>query len=359
MKKKLIFFSIIAIFSFAILYGASVFAQQNTLDAGNGGNLLALATSTTECTSPLILMTDEEVKACEASGGVVKNPEDGCGKQFCSIDVNDNNDSDNEKDTSANDTSVDSSNEHVCAAPLILMTNEEVKACEAKGGVVKNPENGCGHQVCSVESDENTENNNNTCDDSLRAVSENKLNVCISNGGKMVYRKNSNGCEIAPVCVYNFQRQPQLNIGPNGNFLARGMVVKEIDESGKIFKGEVWGTVWKIDASDARFFLRSGVEKNVSDVIRQLYVGEEVGVSGNVIKGKDRYVKARVVRNYNILKERAVNAAGIVKKVKSNVGHHAPSFVGGAKNVANNINEQIQNILKQIEAIRAQIKAQQ
>lgn len=203
-------------------------------------------------------------------------------------------------------------------------------------------------------------------------ASEDAVNRCEYNGGKIFYKKNVNGCEIEPICISHKERPAQLNISPVGNFLARGMIVKSISSSTNSFVGEVWNTKWHINVGNVHIFvLRNGLERPIIDVLGQLKVGEEVGVAGKVIG--PGVVEARVVRNYNLLKERVRRfTKEKIKKYRETGSIKNKQISKKENNIHNNvllskerlaktteIRSMIQNILRQIEAIREQVKIKQ
>jgi hypothetical protein len=201
-------------------------------------------------------------------------------------------------------------------------------------------------------------------------VPEDELNKCIANGGKMVYNIVA-GCRVgAPVCTYTFQRPVELTISAAGTFLAHGMVVTSIDAANNTFTGEVWGTTWKVDVSTIiAFVLRTGNTASVSNVIGQLSVGEEVGVSGTVDKSNPGVVMAHVVRNYNSTgvyapeedqqessdnKEQEQEQEQEHAKTETENKNQSQNLTGTVQTIQN----KIQTILQQIEAIRAQLRTQ-
>ncbi len=104
--------------------------------------------------------------------------------------------------------------------------------------------------------------------------------------------------------THQFFKQPDLNIAPNGNFTAHGMVVQSV--SGNSFTGTVWGTTWTVNVSTSsgEWFLRGDHEKRGMVSISQIQVGDEVGVTGKVDPDHPLTVIGKVVRNYTIVTPR-------------------------------------------------------
>jgi uncharacterized repeat protein (TIGR01451 family) len=91
-----------------------------------------------------------------------------------------------------------------------------------------------------------------------------------------------------------------LSINPNGNFLARGMVVTSI-ASGS-FQGQIWGITYTVNWNDRlpQFIFRTGVSAMSTNPSEQLAVGDVLGVSGHVSEQAPLTVNAMVVRDYSI-----------------------------------------------------------
>ncbi len=97
---------------------------------------------------------------------------------------------------------------------------------------------------------------------------------------------------------------PTLSIGPNGQFLARGMTVTSV-ASGS-FQATVWGITYTINWSGSlfpQFYFREGNGGSMTtDPVTQLQVGDEVGVSGRIdATSTPMVVDANVVRDYSIM----------------------------------------------------------
>lgn len=163
--------------------------------------------------------------------------------------------------------------------------------CSAEGGVVYQPEatSGCLPPPICQKTDKFI------CPMISMPNIEQFASACTAQGGRVVARTNKNGCQIAPVCEKQLVRKAELTINPQGQFIARGMVVKSVAST--TFVGEVWGTTWTIDFSSVKnIILKSGSEQKVDTVATQVLVGQEVGVQGRLSNG---VVVAQIVRNYN------------------------------------------------------------
>ncbi len=97
---------------------------------------------------------------------------------------------------------------------------------------------------------------------------------------------------------------PTLSIGPDGQFLSRGMTVTSV-ASGS-FQGTVWGITYTVNWSGSlfpEFYFREGNGGSMTtDPVTQLQVGDEVGVSGRIdSSATPLVVDANVVRDYSIM----------------------------------------------------------
>jgi uncharacterized repeat protein (TIGR01451 family) len=91
-----------------------------------------------------------------------------------------------------------------------------------------------------------------------------------------------------------------LSINPNGNFLARGMVVTSV-ASGS-FQGQIWGITYTVNWNDRlpQFIFRTGASATSTNPSEQLATGDVLGVSGRVSEQAPLTVNAMVVRDYSI-----------------------------------------------------------
>ncbi len=97
---------------------------------------------------------------------------------------------------------------------------------------------------------------------------------------------------------------PELQIGPNGNFLARDLIVQSV--SGNLFTATIWGITYTVNVASStnggarpEFYLRGGGSGGAFDV-SQLQTGDQLGVSGLVSAGSPLVVNATVIRDYSI-----------------------------------------------------------
>jgi len=99
-----------------------------------------------------------------------------------------------------------------------------------------------------------------------------------------------------------FVNPPTLQIGANGNFLARGMTVTSVGTNS--FQAQVWGITytvnWSGNLNTLEFWFRYNRANGSSTPSTQLQVGDEVGVSGTVSSSSPMTVNANVVRDYSI-----------------------------------------------------------
>lgn len=96
---------------------------------------------------------------------------------------------------------------------------------------------------------------------------------------------------------------PQLQIGPNGNFLARDLIVQSVGSNS--FTGTVWGITYTVNVSSSTngrrpdFYLRGGNSGGTFS-LSQLLAGDQLGVTGQVATSSPLVVNADVVRDYSI-----------------------------------------------------------
>ena len=96
---------------------------------------------------------------------------------------------------------------------------------------------------------------------------------------------------------------PTLNIGGDGSFLSRGMVVTGVGTNS--FTAAIWGITYTVNWSGNlsqpfEFFFRRDAANVTSTPATQLKVGDEVGVAGMVSTASSLTVNATVVRDYSI-----------------------------------------------------------
>ena len=119
---------------------------------------------------------------------------------------------------------------------------------------------------------------------------------------------------------------------------------------------KVWGTTWTIDTSGiSELLLREGRSVRLLD-LSQLQPGDEVGVSGRVSEDQPLLVRARVVRNYSIVTERAtlkLESKFETDNEDKNEDKKKSSEGGSARDAAiRSIQDQIKQILDQIRVLQ-------
>ncbi len=110
---------------------------------------------------------------------------------------------------------------------------------------------------------------------------------------------------IQPQAIANREmvKQPIVNINPEGRILIHGMTVTSVGTNS--FQGTVWGINYTVnmtmDNTPPMLLFRDGNEANAGlQLIKQLKVGDEVGVSGNVTAAAPLTIDGQIVRNYSI-----------------------------------------------------------
>lgn len=95
-----------------------------------------------------------------------------------------------------------------------------------------------------------------------------------------------------------------LNIGANGSFLGRGLMVTSV-ASGS-FQGEIWGITYTVNWNGnlPRFFFRDDNDGTSTNPSAQLSAGDVVAVAGSVSSSSPMVVTANAVRDYTITSTR-------------------------------------------------------
>ncbi len=110
---------------------------------------------------------------------------------------------------------------------------------------------------------------------------------------------------IQPQVITNREmvKQPIVNINPEGRILIHGMTVTSVGTNS--FQGTVWGINYTVnmtmDNTPPMLLFRNGNEANAGiQLVKQLKVGDEVGVSGNVTAAAPLTIDGQIVRDYSI-----------------------------------------------------------
>ncbi|MBI4094821.1 MAG: hypothetical protein HY435_01350 [Candidatus Liptonbacteria bacterium] len=163
-----------------------------------------------------------------------------------------------------------------------------------------------------------------------------------------------------PVGPRPLVKERKLEINPAGRFLGRGMIVQSVASTS--FTAKVFGIVWTIDTSGLpELVFREGRELDRFD-INQIQVGDEVSVQGAVDENISLVVRAHVVRNFSIARERPRIRVEIkIKdedKDEKDRGKLRVEIKGKGlrEEEAQNIRDQIKKILEQISDLQGKIR---
>ena len=132
---------------------------------------------------------------------------------------------------------------------------------------------------------------------------------------------------------------PMLDIGPSGEFHARGMTVTSV-ASGS-FQGSVWGITYTINWSGnntPEFLLNKENNGKFISPSTQLVVGDIVAVSGKVSTSSPLVVTAQVVRDNSIMMMRPDKNEGQGNGQDENKGGHGfMPMMNGSTTVSSSI----------------------
>ncbi len=144
--------------------------------------------------------------------------------------------------------------------------------------------------------------------------------------------------------MHAMARPPMLQIGPNGNFLGRGMLVQTVASTS--FQATVWGVTYTIVPADgAHFFMKQG---NAAGTNPGIQAGDEIGVSGTVSASNPLTVQAAVVRDYSVTAPRAMSSAM----------HGDAMMSHDSSDTMMSSQDKLNDLLKKLQALQAQAKAQ-
>jgi hypothetical protein len=176
--------------------------------------------------------------------------------------------------------------------------------------------------------------------------------------------KASSTPPTAPISTHKiFFRAPELNINPDGRFLAHGMIVESV--SGNSFVGKVWGTSWTVniaDPSNLEFLLQNGSGSGQVTLSSVLKPGDEVGVLGLVDESHELSVNGQIVRDYSLgdmqeFQKREMEHENEQWQENEQENEHENKQMNAGENENNisSIQQQIQNILEQIKLLQEKV----
>ena len=157
---------------------------------------------------------------------------------------------------------------------------------------------------------------------------------------------------------------PQLQVGPDGRFLARDMIVQSVGTNS--FTGTIWGITYTVNVASTtnpvgwmglEYYLRNGrTGGNFS--MSQLQVGDQLGVSGWVSTGSPLVVSADVVRNYSLMTPRPeIPEMEMERNMNANGGMNLQGAVSSGENSnpeSNSIGNRLNALMQQLQNLQLQ-----